>query len=351
MALIYANGFDHYTNADFTLITDTVKKEWDYYSLGNTYSESTARTGMALTSNVNTHLGKYFDTPLTTIVVGLAFYNQSLNWTPFVVRGTSDNGYSDHCGIYVDSTGRIQGFRNNSTYQATFSNYSTSYSVLLGTATVPLIKTFAGWSYLEAKFVLSDTVGSITVKFNGTEVLNTTGVDTLFNSTTAGGVGFNGAGLSDSYWDDLYIADTDFLGEIRVVTLLPSTGNGSNTDWTPSTGTDHGALVDEAAPNITDYVSSSTLNQIDTWNYPAVGYTGTIKAVAMNHYCMKGDAGSRAISAVTRPASTNRVNSKLIYPPGSFAYYQSIWDNNPEDSAAWEVADVDGAEFGVKVTV
>ena len=144
----------------------------------------------------------------------------------------------------------------------------------------------------------------------------------------------------------------DFLGQCRVVTLRPSTGNGSNTDFTCSTGSDHGALVDEAAPNDdTDYVSSGTVDHVDTWNFPAVGYTGTVKGVQLALSAKKTDSGTRAIAAVTRPVSTNRVHATTHYLSTGYLYWLSLWEVNPEDSAAWEVADVDGAEFGAKVAV
>jgi hypothetical protein len=91
-----------------------------------------------------------------------------------------------------------------------------------------------------------------------------------------------------SAWiDDLYVCDgsgsvnNDFLGECRVLTLLPSDGNGSNNDFDTSAGgspADHGAMVNDTTPNDdTDYVSSSTVDHVDSWNYPALGYTGTLK--------------------------------------------------------------------------
>ena len=110
--------------------------------------------------------------------------------------------------------------------------------------------------------------------------------------------------------------------------------------------------MDEAAPNDdTDYLASSTVGHVDSWHYPALGYTGTIKGVQMSNYAKKTDSGTRAIVAVTRPASTNRPHATDLYIGTTYAYWRSLWEQNPEDSAAWEVADVDGAEFGVKVTV
>ena len=67
---------------------------------------------------------------------------------------------------------------------------------------------------------------------------------------------------------------------------------------------------------------------------------------------MKMDSGTRAIASVARPASTNHVTAVDHYlTQTAYPYWLTLWELNPEDSAAWEVADVDGAEFGVKITV
>jgi|OpeIllAssembly_1097287.scaffolds.fasta_scaffold00424_3 hypothetical protein len=219
------------------------------------------------------------------------------------------------------------------------------------------------WEYIELYYYAHDSAGAIEIKLNGESVGSWTGIQTT-NTTSSGSKLahlFYMFGLyTDTFRqiDNVYVCDTtgttnnSFLGPVQVRTILPSTGNGSNTDFTCSTGTDHGEMVNETTPNDdTDYVYSSTQNHIDTWNYPAMGVTGTIKAVASNLYARNFDAGSRAIAAVTRPASTNRVHATNHYLSSEYNYKQSIWETNPEDSLAWEVTDVDGAEFGVKVTV
>ena len=214
------------------------------------------------------------------------------------------------------------------------------------------------WSFIEWKVLLDQSAGTVTAKVNGKTVITETGKDTAAQAGTTW----------DRYWmgfggnfDDVYICDgsgaqnNDFIGECRVITLLPQTdavAAGSNADFTCSTSTDHGAMVDETSPDDdTSYVYSSTLSHVDSWEYPALGYTGSIKGVQMSLYARKTDSGTRAIAAVTRPASTNRVHATDHYLGTDYTYWLALWELNPEDSAAWEVADVDGAEFGVKVMV
>ena len=101
--------------------------------------------------------------------------------------------------------------------------------------------------------VFDQSAGSVEVKVNGTTVLNLTGIDTCYsanayaNAVRIGGVysGMRG------YWDDLWIDDSDFLGELRVKTYWPDSDE-THTDFTPNTGTDHYAVVDNL--EITDEV-------------------------------------------------------------------------------------------------
>lgn len=307
------------------------------------YSTSYGRTGKGVRMIANYGMQIGVQTPGATIIVGAA-----------VKRAADSTGTQ---GIYFgqDSLSQVGvRFETNGGFSWVPPG-SATWAYLGGAGSVPL----GAWRYVEIKVVIGDS-GSITIKVDGATVVSATGLDTKYTTASYHTyVWFVGTTAAHTiYYDDIYICDdagaqcNDFLGDVRVVGLLPSTGNGSNTDFTCSTGTDHGALVDEVGPNgDTDYVSSSTLNHVDTWNFPALGYTGVIKAVAMNLNAKKIDAGTRAIAAVTRPASTNRVHATNHYLSTSYLNKQSIWELNPEDSAAWEVADVDGAEFGVKVTV
>ena len=58
----------------------------------------------------------------------------------------------------------------------------------------------------------------------------------------------------------------------------------------------HYTLVDDAAPNTTDYVSSATVGQRDTYGMQDLtAATGTIYGVQLNLAALKSDAGARSI--------------------------------------------------------
>ena len=346
MSIIFMDSFDHYTTA-----AHMQSKGWIPEETGQPSTSQKRTGGYSMTGGGSTSVC-VFSTPVpneTAIYLHVALYQD----------GASASRLAGVCGGFAD----WNSYQVMVLYSAIGEIYVSSGGSTIGT-TAPGVFRFNTWNHFQIKFVVSNTVGEVEIYLNGALVLDLSGKDTLNQSgspATAVGIMFGGAWTQ--YIDDLVVNYNDldgindgYLGDVRVVCLLPQTdavAAGSNADFTCSADADHGALVDEASPDDdTSYVHSSTLNHVDSWEYPALGYTGDIKGVQMSLRAKKSDSGTRAIAAVTRPVATNRVHATNHYlGMTNYVYWKAIWDQNPEDSAAWEVADVDGAEFGVKVTV
>jgi hypothetical protein len=212
------------------------------------------------------------------------------------------------------------------------------------------------WYYLEVKVTIGDAPdGVASLRINGVAELTQTGLDTRnAGNATANIVKMGGWAAATTYLDDLYICDgtgaanNDYLGDIKVECLLPS-ADGATVDWTASAGADY-TTVDEALQNSdTDYISSSTANQVDTFAMGNLATTaGTIKGVQYLLMARKDDAGSRSVAPVARPVSTDRVGA-TVSVADTYAYVREIAELNPEDTAAWEIADINGMEYGVKL--
>ena len=212
------------------------------------------------------------------------------------------------------------------------------------------------WHYIEAKVTIGDAPdGVASLKINGVDVLTQTGLDTRnAGNATANIIKINGINNQNTYFDDLYICDgsgavnNDYLGDIKVECLLP-TADGATADWTALSGADY-TNVDEALQDgDTTYISSSTANQVDTFAMGNLATSaGTIKGVQYLLMARKDDAGSRSVAPVARPVSTDRVGTTASLAD-TYAYVREIAELNPEDSAAWEIADINGMEYGVKL--
>jgi hypothetical protein len=326
MTLVYIDGFDEYVTADIP--------DW-----GWTGSQCTIAAGGRVAGTCM-QLGGNGSTNLNRAVSAGARFTVGFAWKTGT-HGTTNNlcrffeGATEHGRLFYNGNGTFTISRAGS-IPATSANMGITSGV---------------WYYIEVDYNCHDTTGAWEVRFNGVAIIGpTSGLDTR-NGGTAGLVdSINLSELSGGaqHIDDLYIASgSDFQGDCRVITRLPN-GEGALTDWTPSTGTDNSALVDDAAPNDdTDYVSSSTANQRDTYLYADLGVTGAVRAVQVGMMARKDDAGTREIAPVVRQGGVNYDGAAQNLSTAYAGLYQ-LYAQDPSTAAAWSVAGVNSAEFGVK---
>lgn len=210
------------------------------------------------------------------------------------------------------------------------------------------------WYLIEFYVKIADTEGRCVVKVNGITYIDFTG-DTrnagtsgVINSIKIGYDITDEAVYSYYYLDDVIIDDANWIGSSSIQGLAV-TGAGTTTQFDPSTGSNY-ACVDEIPPSDADYISTNVANEIDT--YACGNLTGTInsvKAVQVQARCMQeGSPAVPKIQLVTRPTSTDRVSASKSVQTFAPGVASNIWELNPDDSAAWEAADVNGMEIGVK---
>ena len=229
--------------------------------------------------------------------------------------------------------------------------------------TAPGVIPDSAYTSFQVKVVIHDTTGSVEVRLNGssTPVLNLTNVDTKngtnayvtvvrLNSETTGIGGIN------VFFDDVVIWDTtgsvnnDWLGELRVDSYMP-TADGDTVTLTPSTGTNHYALVDEVPSSATDYNSSSTVGNKDLYQLANMSHTPTtIKAVIAFARLMKDDAGSREMAVIAKSGTTDVEGSSIAIPASNSVRYTHIMETNPDGGGAWSKSAVDALQVGAKVT-
>lgn len=245
------------------------------------------------------------------------------------------------------------------------------FEVRRGTGTGTVIATSASavswpsgvYGYVEWKATIHDTTGSVEVRFNGQTMINVSGVDTRNGGTTGLIDSVKLCAPSDSLagfaaglrFCDYIICDgagstnNTLLGDVRVDCYLP-TSDGANTGLTPSTGTSHFALVDEATPNTTDYNSGDTVGLKDTYGMADMTHTPvTIFGVQTMVAALKDDGGSRSIKTLARSGGTDYQGSELVLAAG-VNYARTVREVDPATSAAWTKTGLNAAEFGAEVT-
>ena len=125
----------------------------------------------------------------------------------------------------------------------------------------------SNWNYLEWRVYLHASAGTVEVRLNQAVIISLTGINTGVSGNIHAEFGC-GAETSQQFdIDDMYVLDdggTDteyqsFLGDVCVKGALP-TSDGSPSAWTPSTGTDRYAVVDDAPTTAApedDYLSDT----------------------------------------------------------------------------------------------
>lgn len=212
------------------------------------------------------------------------------------------------------------------------------------------ILTTGVWYYIEWDYYCANSGGYWTVKVNGTTVISGTGLDTR-NGGASGALDtlrFTVAGSSSWDHDDFYVCTgtTGLLGDQRVITQVP-TGAGTYSEWTASAGSGYQCVDEIPHTSDTDYISSATVGNRETFTFPALGVTGTVKAVALHRWSRKDDAGARNIAPMIRRSSTDYVGT-TVAQSASYAGQQQIYETDPSTSAAWTVSGIDAGEYGVK---
>lgn len=227
-------------------------------------------------------------------------------------------------------------------------------ATVLGTGTFDIKQD--AWYWLELKVKCNDTTGTYEVKIGESTVLSGSGVDTKEGTHDYHNIVRIADGYSEDFHiDDLYICDSsgasnnDFLGNVKVQTLLPD-GAGNSTQFTPSAGSNY-ACVDEAIINDdTDYVEDSVSTNKDLYTFSNVASgTSGIKGVQIDTCCRETDATSYSIITVIRSGATDYDDSAQAIGTTNYVSKRRVAEQNPNTSAAWTETNINSAEFGIKV--
>lgn len=334
---MFWDGFDYYTTTGFSDV---------WTNIGNGANFTTGRFGvgqcMYQVSNGNagpnrtlTNMG--LASTATTFIHSFAFLISTTPGSTTTIWAYRDSG-TQQVELRIGTANKLIISRNGTT---------------LGTAATAL--TTNQWYWIEVKIKIDGTTGTYEIMLNGVSDLSATGANT---KNTA-----NAYITEISAWpngttptlqvDDMVFQDDNggtpsYTGESRVITQTPN-ASGTNTQFTPSTGSNW-QNVDEIPRNgDTDYNSDSTVGHKDTYNLASFGVTGTIFGVQMSLYVRKDDVSTRKIKPLCRSGSTDYEGAEVTLG-SSYVYTRNQWLTDPNTSAAWTPTNLDAAEFGIEIT-
>ena len=325
MTIYYMDGFDSYANAtqldQNTRLTQvgspTILSSADAYK----------NIGRCLRLSYSDYIYHTFDSAVTTAVVG-CHVKVPTTCENMIQFCDSLNNY--HCTVEVYYTGEIRLVDSTNATKDTITGvYSPS-----------------NWFHIEVKLVLNS---SVTVKVNGAQVLYDNTGDYQSGTAQIERMRLVCNDNSNPLFDNLFIAD-DWQGQLEMITLVP-TSDGTHTDFSPSTGSDHYAVVDEETALDTDYNEATALGDKDTYQITPSGIATPIKAVSVFNRVFKEGSSTAGVKNILRAGSTDYQGSsdeRILTSDAEMI--TDIWEVNPNTSSAWTTSDLSSMEFGVEVT-
>ena len=341
MAVIFVDGFDAYNG-----ITSAggISSVYSYFLTVNNFALTTGRFGgqgvIFYDGAISYALSNTYNEGTVGFALRVDAYPPSSYTSVFSVSPgqfiNAPRTYGQFT-IQMDAAGTLSAYRSNT---------------LLGTTSASLALNV--WNYVEIEFNINDTTGFIKIYFNGNQVLNLTGIDSK-NLTAAGFnqfmFGTNTIIYGDFTIDDLYLTDTPTrLGEQRVETLRPSTDTAQK-QWTPSTGSDNYATIDETLMSNTDFVSASSAGVYDLYDFSNLSsVANSITAVTVSALSQKTDAAARAIAFPVKSGSVTSDGANNYLSLG-YTLNTRLLETDPNTSSAWTSSAVNSIQAGIKVTI
>lgn len=264
----------------------------------------------------------------------------------FLYRATNDTYSGEILTVLNGATCLLRSIRDSNVSNKIKFFLGATSLLVTGSKTLNVDTTYL----IEVRIKIADSGGRIEVKVDGIQDIDFTGdtkvgTDTQFDKVRLGYYysGYN----SYCYFDNFIMDDAAWIGDTKIQKILP-TGAGNTTGWTPSAGANW-ACVDERPPSDVDYVSINANDAVDT--YAAGNMAGSI----VNVKCVQVQSRTESDGAptptnlklVVRSGATDYLSGDKAVPAAPKSLY-NLWENNPADSLAWEEADVNAMEIGIK---
>lgn len=278
------------------------------------------------------------------VFMGVGFYSAGAT-AQFVVAFFGDAGATQHITVCRNtSTGRLEIRRG------------TTAGTLLATGS--LVWANSTWHYIEVSVTISDTVGNVEVRVDGSTTPDVTFTGDTKNAgtnTTIDKISYQSSNAA-SFIADVYIcnssgsANNTFLGDVCVRVLTPS-ADGAFSQLTGSDGNQVANFqqVDEHGFSGTDYNGSSTSGQRDTYALSDLpGGVATVYGVQVSSFMAKSDATLGQAKSVLRSGGTNFYGPTTALTT-TFSGYYDLYETDPATAVAWTVGGVNASETGMEV--
>lgn len=278
----------------------------------------------------------------TSVDLAVHFARKTAAFNATEIAWRWQDGGSDQVELKVSTSGQLQVTRNGT---------------LLGDsgATLLALNTYYSIGF-RVKF--DNSTGTVDVWVDTANVIHLTGQDTQATANASAN-GWKLQGNSNgTMYSDVVIFDTsgsdnnNYTGfECRCDESLPDTDAGPN-DGTPSSGSDHADMVDEATPDGDATYNDMVDTNRELYNMAAVsGLTGTILGFEQKAIVRKTDAGSVRIKHVAKSSSTVDLSAAQSVASGYLVLCRVV-EQDPNTSAAYASwSALNGTKQGIDVLI
>jgi hypothetical protein len=297
MATSWMDGFEDVGSANLSL----------WYTISGSYEtvQASGRYGNCLRlGGAASYALRPFTTSATDVYVAVALKSAltgfSTSCYAFLWLGNADGGALGFA-IGVDGTVQVllfPGLWDSPSYRGM--NPRADLCNVIATSD-PGVVVADTWVHLEIHATLSDTTGVVEIRKSGDVVLDASSLDTKEASVSAWTYaqlhGIRSSSSAYIYFDDFCIGDS-FYGDCRIDSHLPTAD--VQTDWTPSSGVDLYAMVDDAdADGDTTTIHAHTATDKATFQVETLKNTGANPVGRLICWVGKKDAaGTSSVGSV-----------------------------------------------------
>lgn len=277
---------------------------------------------------------------------------------PAVFAAIYDNTWLQ-CGLAINTNGTISVVSKDPAFGSQF------LMLVLGNSNFAL--NAGTYYYIEYKFTIQPSGATAEVRVNGNVVLSLTGLNTAPSGNSQYNVLRHGwltmsqgllAAPTESNWDydDIYLLDdqgaqnNDYIGPCGIYALHALSGNGTYTNFTPLTGSDHGDMVKEVvADDNASYNADSVMGNKDSYNLEDLPVPGDIRVLqSINVECLDV-AGVKAAGNLFRIGG-NDYTGPPHSPDVNYSNEKTIYEVSPDTGVAWTPTEVNSMEGGLEIT-
>ena len=349
MALIWADGFDHYGTSPNGGRDAMLAGAWAAFSWAN----GTAHEVSAAQARTGTHSLRHSYNSLATggiqarrvlgaaqIVVGCAagWYFNSLPGVNavhgFEFRNNANNAIAT---ITIQSDGALGLYVGASrTFLA---------------ASDPIISA-SSWQHIEAKIVCDTVVGECEIRVNGVTVLHVTdqNLGSLGCTQIVFGIPGSRSGGNLTYytddivvWNDVGDDNNDFIGQCRVETIFP-VADTAQADWTLVGDSDGFDCIDNVPPDgDTTYIQGANVGDISQFELDDLPpETAKIIGVYIPVMAKIDDAGVGAVKTGLLSGSDLALSGELTLTT-AYTYWGAVFERDPATDEPWTKTGLEAA--------